>query len=89
MNKEFTKTDIEQIAERGTKIYDEVKKKYEPKENGKFLAIDVDSRDTYLGVTSSEAVERARQDHPDKIFYVVKIGFSAAEMLARLNMNRA
>ena len=83
------KADIEQIAEKGTKIYEQVKQKYEPNENGKFLAIDVDSGDIYLGVTSSEAVEQARKAHPDKIFYVVKIGFSAAEMLARLSMSQA
>ena len=84
MNNKFTKTDIEQIAENGAKIYDEVKKKYEPKENGKFLAIEIDSGDAYLDATSSEAVEQARRAHPSKVFYVVKIGFSAAEMLARL-----
>lgn len=81
------KTDIQKIAESGAKIYETIKLKYEPDQNGKFLAIDIDSKDVYLGKTSSEAVEKARKAHPDKIFYVVKIGFSAAETLASLASN--
>ena len=80
------KANIQQIAEKGGQIYERVKGNFEPGENGKFLAIDIDSGDTYLASTSSEAVERARKAHPDKVFYVVKIGFSAAETLARLSV---
>lgn len=78
------KADIQKIAERGAKIYEAIKNNYEPSENGKFLAIDIDSRDAYLAKTSSESVELARSAHPNKIFYVVKIGYSAAETLASL-----
>ena len=77
------KTDIQKIAEEGAKIYGEIKVNYDPKEKGKFLAIDIDSREVYLGNTSAEAVELARQNHPDKVFYVVKIGFDVAETMAR------
>jgi hypothetical protein len=76
-NKELIKNvNIQQLAEEGKRVYEEVKHKYEPQDNGKFLAIDVD--------TNSEAVEAAREAHPDKVFYVVKIGFSASEVLAEL-----
>ena len=81
------KTDINKIAEAGAKIYDELKLQYEPSQNGKFLAIDIESKDTFIGNTSSEAVELAREAHPNKVFYVVKIGFSAAETLASLAPN--
>lgn len=82
------KADIQKIAEAGAKIYETIKTQYEPGQNGKFLAIDIDSKDAFVGKTSSEAVEKARKAHPDKIFYVVKIGFSAAETLASLASNR-
>ncbi len=81
------KTDINKIAEAGAKIYDEIKSQYEPAQNGKFLAIDIESKDTFIGATSSEAVELARRAHPNKVFYVVRIGFSAAETLASLSSN--
>lgn len=75
--------DIQKIAEEGSKIYQGIKGEYEPQENGKFLAIDIDSRKTYIGNTSTEAVELAKEQHPKKVFYVVKIGFNFAEMLAK------
>lgn len=84
-NEELIKqSNIQKIAEDGAKIYEQIKSRYEPQENGKFLAIDTDSKDVYLGDTSSAAVEKARKAHPKKVFYVVKIGFSAAETLANL-----
>jgi len=83
-NEELIKTaDIQKIAEEGSKIYDQIKVNYDPKETGKFLAIDIDSREAYLGATSAEALEAARQKHPNKVFYVVKIGFDVAETMAR------
>jgi len=77
------KTDIQKIAENGAKIYEQIKVNYDPKERGKFLAIDIDSKRAYLGNTSAEALESAKQKHPNKVFYVVKIGFDVAETMAR------
>ncbi len=77
------KANIQKIAEEGTKIYESLKLQYEPVQNGKFLAIDIESKEAYLGNTSAEALELARQKHPKKVFYVVKIGFDVAETMAR------
>lgn len=81
------KVNIQKIAEAGAKIYESIRLRYEPVQNGKFLAINIESRDAYIGNTSSEAVESARKAHPNKVFYVVKIGFSAAETLATLGLS--
>lgn len=77
------KADIQKIAEEGAKIYEQIKVNYDPKERGKFLAIDIESKKAYLGNTSAEALELARQNHPNKVFYVVKIGFEVAETMAQ------
>jgi len=77
-------TDLEKIATQGALIYQGVKSKYEENSIGKFLAIDIDSKDQYLAQTSAEAVVLARAAHPNKVFYVVKIGFDAAETMAHL-----
>lgn len=71
--------DIQRIATEGAKIYEGIKAQYDPKEKGKFLAIDIDTKSVYLADTSADAVAEARKNHPDKIFYVVKIGYDAAE----------
>lgn len=76
-------TDVQKIANEGAKIYQKIKSEYDPKSIGKFLAIDTDSKDIYLADTSANAVLKAREEHPNKIFYVVKIGFDVAETMAR------
>ena len=77
------KTDIQNIATEGSKIYEQIKANYDPKEKGKFLAIEIESKNAYLGNTSAEALELARENYPNKLFYVVKIGFDVAETMAR------
>lgn len=74
---------IQKIAEEGAKIYEKIKAQYDPQKKGKFLAIDIDTEHAYLGDTSAEALERAREQHPSKIFYVVKIGYETAETMAK------
>jgi len=76
------KVDIQKIAEEGSKIYEKIKVNYDPKHKGKFLAIDIESKKAYLGNTSAKALELARANHPNKVFYVVKIGFDVAETMA-------
>ena len=83
MNSELIENSkIQHIAKEGKKIYEEVKLQYEPDQNGKFLAIDVDSKDVYLGDTTAGAVMEARQTHPDQVFYVVRIGFDEVATMA-------
>jgi hydrogenase maturation factor len=82
------KADIHRIAEEGTKIYEQIKESYDPKEKGKFLAIDIESRDVYLGNTSADALTLAIQQHPKKVFFVVKIGFDTAETMAQSFLER-
>ncbi len=77
------KTDLQKIAREGAKIYTKIKPDYDPKHFGKFLAIEIDSEQIYLGATSADALNKARINHPRKVFYVVKIGFEAAETIAK------
>lgn len=83
-NEELLKTaDIQKISSEGAKIYESLKLKYEPEHNGKFLAIDVDSKDVYLANDGAQAVELARQAHPNTVFYLIKIGHETAETVAQ------
>lgn len=87
-NEELIKqADIQRIAQKGVEIYERIKVKYDPKEKGRFLAIDIDSEDVYLADTSAEALELARAEHFNKVFYVIKIGFDVAETMAKSFIN--
>ena len=77
------KVNIEKIAKEGVKIYERLRKRYDPKEKGKFLAIDTKTQEVYLGNSSAEALVLARQKNPNAIFYIIKIGFDTAETVAK------
>jgi hypothetical protein len=77
------KVNIQKIASEGSKIYEKIKAQYEPKYNSKFLAIDIASKDVFMGETSADALVKAKTKYPNKVFYVVKIGFEAAETVAK------
>ena len=81
--KNLPKVDTEEIAKRGEEIYQKkFKEIYEPSHNGKFLAIEINSEEGFLGDTLVKAVEEAKKKHPQKIFYIKKIGFPAAEVIS-------
>jgi hypothetical protein len=80
--------DLTKIATEGSAIYNSVKSSYEPVHTGKFLAIEIESKDQHIGSSSAEALVQARAAHPGKVFYVVKIGFDAAETMANLVVSK-
>ncbi|MDO8518047.1 MAG: hypothetical protein Q7S26_02035 [bacterium] len=80
---------FEEIAKKGEAIYERDKAFYEPQENGKFLAIETDSGRKYIASTSAEALEKAREENPGKLFYLVKIGFTSVETLSHSILHRA
>lgn len=67
--------DIHQLSEEGKKIYEELRETLGAEHKGEYLAIEVESGDHFLGETIEKAGEKARKQHPDKIFYLVKIGY--------------
>ncbi len=81
-DKLLKKADLQGIAEKGARIYEKIKAKYERRHKGKFLAIEVDGGSVFIGKTSAQALILAREKNRGKIFYVVKIGFDVAETLA-------
>lgn len=80
---------FEGVARKGIELYERIKNNYEPSQNGRFLALEVDSEKTYTGESTAEALEKARAENPGKLFYVVKIGFTSAETLAHSVLHRA
>ena len=77
-------SDLQRIVKDGEKIYKKIKSKYESNHKGKFLAIEVESKEAYMAKTSADAVVLAKSHYPNKIFYVVKIGFDVAETFSSL-----
>jgi len=65
------------IAEKGEKIYQEkLKNELEKEHKGEFVAIEVESERYFLGKSPEEALERAKNVFPNKIFHLIRIGYA-------------
>ena len=70
--------DIRTIGEKGREQFKRTSEVLERAYRGKFVVIEVDSGDYFIGDTSVEANKKARGKYPGKIFYLGRIGFRAA-----------
>jgi hypothetical protein len=70
-----------EIVDKGIAIYEKIKGNYEPQYKGKFLAIDVTSGKAYMADTGGEAIEKAKAENPEILFYLVRIGFDSVATL--------
>ena len=69
----------DEIAKRGEEIYRECfQDKYEGKQDGKYLAIDVENKKEYLGDYSEDALLTAKRTNPNAILYLIRIGEETA-----------
>jgi len=67
-----------EIARKGEEIYQrELKAKFEKTHFGKYIAIEVDSGEYFLGENQIDVSSKAKKKFPDKITYLIKIGYPA------------
>ena len=67
------------LISRGKRLYEtKLRALLELEHKGEYAAIEPDSGGYYLGHTMSEAYERAASEHPNKQFYLVRVGYKAA-----------
>lgn len=67
---------IEEVVKKGNQIYDALQKSLnlEGSLQSKYIAIEADSEEHFIGETRDEAVKNARQKFPNAILFVRKIG---------------
>lgn len=69
----------ERLTQRGERLYQtKLKAILEPDYTGMFAAIEPDSGDYFLGKRMMEALDNAEAKHPDKLVYLVRVGFPTA-----------
>lgn len=66
----------QEVERKGQEIYDRLKEEFETNHLGKFVTIDVVSGEYFLGDTLEEALLKAKEKYPDRVFHTVKIGSS-------------
>jgi len=75
--------DVEEFTRRGKAVYEKLRGELEPKYKGKFIAIDPETGDYFLGDTMVEADRKGREKYPDKLFFFARIGYPTAVVLRR------
>ena len=73
-----SKVNIRKIGERGREIFKKISEELERDYRGKFVVIEVDSGDYFIGDTGVEASKKAREKYPDRVFFQGKMGYRAA-----------
>lgn len=67
------------LVARGKAFYvKNLKTLLEPQHEGEFLAIEPDSGHYFLGRTSVAALDAARAAMPERLFYLMRVGYGAA-----------
>jgi hypothetical protein len=71
--------DTRSVIERAKRIYAErLRAVLEPQHLNRFVAIEPDSGEYFLGETFDEAVKAARARHPSRLSHTIRIGHRAA-----------
>ena len=67
------------LTERSEALYREkLQAILEPTHRGEFLAIEPESEDYFLGKDFDHAMNHLRKRHPDRLVFVMRIGYPAA-----------
>ncbi len=74
-------TDI--LVASGQRLYDErLRDLLEPSQAGRYVAIEPDLGNYFLGDTGTEALLEARRALPEAMFYLTRVGYPAADTLS-------
>lgn len=74
-------TTAHRLAQLGQKIYNTQFKKFEKTKKGKIIAIEINSKDGFLGNSTIEAALLARKKYPKELFFFKRIGYNAVHSL--------
>lgn len=74
-----------EVVRRGRAIYDSrIRSLVEPVQNGRFVAIDIDSGDYEVADAAIDAIDTLDQRHADALYYIHRIGFASAYTLGTI-----
>lgn len=75
----MTEAEVEEFVRRAEDVYaTRLRAILEPEHVDKFVAIEPDSGEYFLGKTLSEAMAAARRAYPDRLAHAMRVGHKAA-----------
>jgi len=74
----------EEIAQRGQVIYDQqVRAQVETAHQGEFLVLNIETGEYEIDRNELAALQRAKAKNPDGVFYLLRVGATAAYRLGK------
>ena len=80
---------MSELAEKSKAFYErKLKDLLKPAEKGKFVAIEPGTESYFVDKDGTKALLQARDAFPDKIFFLMRIGYEAANSVGGSNFRR-
>lgn len=81
---------MSELAEKSKAFYErKLKDLLEPAEKGKFVAIEPGTESYFVDKDGTKALLRAREAFPDKLFFLIRIGYEAAHSIGGYGYKRS
>ncbi len=68
---------VDEFSKKSVDFYKEIQSDLEAKHKGKYAALDFETKRYWIGETLTEALAKAKEDFPTKLFYAVQVGSPA------------
>lgn len=65
---------LENFSKKSLEFYKTIKEKLEKETMSKYVAVDYETSTYWLGETASDALSKAKEQFPNKIFYLLQVG---------------
>jgi hypothetical protein len=80
---------MSELADKSKALYDhKLRPLLEPAEMGKYVAIEPDSERYFIDADGTKALLEARRTLPDKLFFLIRIGYGAAHSIGGYGYQR-
>lgn len=68
---------IEEFSKKSIEYYKEIQADLEARYKGKYAALDHETKKYWIGETLSDAMDNAKKEFPEKLFFAVQVGSPA------------
>lgn len=65
---------LNELSQKANQVYQDLPSDVVRQNEGKYIAIEIDSGDTFIGEDREDAVAKAKQKYPDALIFVRRIG---------------
>ena len=80
---------MSELAKKSKALYEsKLKNLLEQAEKGKFIAIEPESEKYFVDADGTQALLRARNAFPDKLFFLIRIGYKTADSISGYGIQR-